>query len=358
MLGRQRRGLSSIFLFILLVVMTLFCTLAVDYGRVKLAEGQLQDAADSGARYGAAGLWKGIAEVRARVAAVGSETNVDGQTVSFDATQDVEFGRWDSSAKTFTVLTGANQSSANAVRVTAQRIASRGNGLNGTFLSAFGSGNISRKASAIAGFGTVDVQIVQDVTGSFGEEIADAKTGDKAVVDWLYDNGKGESQVGLVTFNGTGSTLCDIKPIKGNHGVLISKVNSIAIDSGSGTDIAAGLETALNNYNSSAYVPSQGATKAVILVSDGEPNASSRGAHPGYTDAQLLTLAQQFADQLWAKKVHVYVVFFNRENSTTAANNIKTLIRGNGYFVSVTDASKLPTELASMAKRLPVQILK
>ena len=50
----------------------------------------------------------------------------------------------------------------------------------------------------------------------------------------------------------------------------------------SGSDLATGIQQAINLFNSTAYtsVAPTGTAKAIILSSDGESNASSTGQHP------------------------------------------------------------------------------
>jgi hypothetical protein len=95
-----------------------------------------------------------------------------------------------------------------------------------------------------------------------------------------------------------------------------------------------------------------------VLVSDGQPTANSAGSHPTLNDAQMLSLAQQRADELWAQQVHVYVVFFDRDNDDAAAAKVNSLIRGNGVFVRVPDPSQLPDALSDITKKFPIQLVR
>src|SRR5205814_1601632 len=84
-----------------------------------------QRAADAAARAAVAGLpTPGTAQNNA--VAVGGANLVDGSSMTIDSTNDVEFGTWNASNKTFSVLTGVGRSAANAIRVTAHRSAARG----------------------------------------------------------------------------------------------------------------------------------------------------------------------------------------------------------------------------------------
>jgi hypothetical protein len=62
----------------------------------------------------------------------------------------VEFGLWDTTARSFTVLTGTSRSNANAVRVTVRRTAARGNAIPLVFAQAIGMSTCDVNASAIA----------------------------------------------------------------------------------------------------------------------------------------------------------------------------------------------------------------
>lgn len=119
----------------------------------------------------------------------------------------------------------------------------------------------------------------------------------------------------------------------------------------SGTDIASGFDEAIAAYTASGYVSPSG-DKTVILVSDGQPSADTDGKHPTLNATQMLTLAQTRADTLWSNKVHIYVVFMDATNDTGAANKLKTLIRGNGDFIRVSDPKLLPAALSDLTKKL------
>jgi hypothetical protein len=71
-----------------------------------------------------------------------------------------------------------------------------------------------------------------------------------------------------------------------------------------------------------------------------------------------LALAQQRADEAWAQQIHIYIVFFNRDNNQTAAANVKSLTRGKGDFVQTNSAKELPVLLEEVAKKLPLTLLK
>jgi hypothetical protein len=126
----------------------------------------------------------------------------------------------------------------------------------------------------------------------------------------------------------------------------------------SGTDIAAGLEEAIKVFDDPNYVSTPNTVKAIVLVSDGEPTSDSKGSHPTLNSTQLLTLAQQKADEAWAQKIHIYIVYFNRDGDQTAASRVATLKRGSGDFVQVSNPKLLPDALEDITRKLPLQLLK
>jgi Flp pilus assembly protein TadG len=95
-----------------------FASLAVDYGRVQAARSELQTMADAAARHAIARLAATDNPDVAIAAAqtVAGENRVDGAFRTL-ATHQIEFVSWNSSSRTFSVLTGNNRRNANAVRI-------------------------------------------------------------------------------------------------------------------------------------------------------------------------------------------------------------------------------------------------
>ena len=121
------------------------------------------------------------------------------------ASNDVVFGQWDEGTKTWTP--GATPF--NAVEVTTRRAAVNGNRLNLFLAPILGleSLDIATSAVAYAPPPTAwDVVLVQDVTGSFIDEIEDSKLADQALLDCVSSNFV-NARMGLTTFSGTAPTL-------------------------------------------------------------------------------------------------------------------------------------------------------
>ena len=125
-------------------------SLAVDVGHGRLVKNQLQNAADAAARYAAAGMQTSISVAKSNAVSAAGNNTADGSSVVVDPNNDVEFGSWDKTNHTFTVLTGAAQSGADAVRVTCRRTTARGNPVPLTFGPVIGRSTCDVTASAIA----------------------------------------------------------------------------------------------------------------------------------------------------------------------------------------------------------------
>ena len=134
---------------ILMAVLIGFASFAVDWGRVQADKQALETAAMAAARAAAAQLPNGVTAVQNAAVAWAADNTCDGNSVVINATSDVVFGTWNTTNRTFTVLTGSAQSTANAVQINAHRIASRGNAIPLIFATLLGKSTCDLNASAI-----------------------------------------------------------------------------------------------------------------------------------------------------------------------------------------------------------------
>jgi hypothetical protein len=355
----RRRATVLVYSMFATIALLAIVSLAVDFGRMQLAKTELQSATDAAARYGVKGLSSGTASVKSLVVTAGSENKVNGAGLVIDPTADIEFGEWDPTTKTFTVLTGAAQSSATAIRVTGRLMASRGTAVPLVFGSVFGQTTCDIKSVCVAATSATanDVFLIQDITTSFKEELPDAKIGDQGLLDRMYSFSAPKSRLAIAVHTGWGTTLAPLTEISTNYSYLTSRITSIKVAGStgmpvaSGTDIASGFDEAITAYTAAGYTPPPG-TKNVVLVSDGSPTSDSSGKHPTLNDSQLLALAQTRANTLWSKGVNIYVVFMDSSNDATGAANVKTLMRGSGTFIHVTDPKLLPAALKDMTDKI------
>jgi len=131
-----------------------FVSLGVDVAHVRMVKIELQNAADASARYAAAGMQTSLQVAQNNAVAAAADNTADGVTVAVDPNQDVDFGTWDAGTRTFTALSGAARSSANAVRVTCRHTAGRGNSVSLAFGPVVGKGACDVTAQSVALCGT------------------------------------------------------------------------------------------------------------------------------------------------------------------------------------------------------------
>jgi Flp pilus assembly protein TadG len=116
----SRRGISAIWLIVMIVGLSALASLAVDYGRYEVVKSELRRAADAAARAAASNIGNPAAARTLATNYAGSNA-VDGVMVAIDAANDVRFGRWDPVHRQFTELTAAQESTGDAVKVTTSR---------------------------------------------------------------------------------------------------------------------------------------------------------------------------------------------------------------------------------------------
>jgi hypothetical protein len=146
----RRRGMSMIYTVLSLAALLGFVSLGVDLARVQAAKTELRSAVDAAARAGAGGLATGVSAAQSNAQTIAASQTVDGSALTLDVTNDIEFGTWDLTARTFSVLTGANRSNANAIRITGRRTAARNTAIPLVFAQVLGARTCDITARAIA----------------------------------------------------------------------------------------------------------------------------------------------------------------------------------------------------------------
>lgn len=143
----NHRGSIAVYLVLLMPVLFLVVSLAVDVGRAQTAKTQLQAAVDAATRAAAQELvnFRDNATAAARAKAVASGNRADGRSVVLD-NDEIDFGTWDPATRTFTVDTPVT----NAVRITAHLAAARGRGVPTFFAAMMGRDTVDVHATAIA----------------------------------------------------------------------------------------------------------------------------------------------------------------------------------------------------------------
>ena len=205
----------------------------------------------------------------------------------------------------------------NAVQVTVNLTAARGNPVDMFFANVFGISSENVIASAIAGVKRWDIVVDQDISPSMANDISYAVTAHKTLLA-DFNQYSPTSDFGVTEQSGWGSTWASLQPVGSNYSTVYNAVNTIQVCSNSttasynvyggttssiapttqvmrcsSTDISTGLQQAINMLTAPAYIASipLETNRAIVLSSDGESNASDNGQHPSptYTDAHLRT---------------------------------------------------------------------
>jgi Flp pilus assembly protein TadG len=149
---RSRHGVTLIYVTAGMIVFAGFVSLAIDVAHVWLVHAELQQAADAAARYGLTGLSTDVTTAQNNAVTAAADNTADGASVALNPNTDIDFGTWTPSTQTFTVLTGAAQSGANAIRVRASRTAANGKAVTCFFGSVIGHGSADVHATATGYF--------------------------------------------------------------------------------------------------------------------------------------------------------------------------------------------------------------
>jgi Flp pilus assembly protein TadG len=160
----NRRGVTTVLAAILMVTMLGFVAFGVDVGYMLLVKTQLQVAADSAAMAAAANMSGTQSAMDTVAQQYAAYHQAGGKTVTLQ-TSDIQYGLWDSTARTFT----SSSQAGNAIRVTARRDSSTG-GNNTFFGRIFGINSFNVSASAVALGNPRDICFVVDLSGSMNRD--------------------------------------------------------------------------------------------------------------------------------------------------------------------------------------------
>lgn len=271
---------------------------------------------------------------------------------------DIVLGNWDPATETWT----EGDTPFNAVEITTRRSTINGNRLELFLAPILGLGWLDMEARAVAyarAPSAWDVALVQDVTGSFADEIGDARVADQAMLDCVSTNFS-ESRMGLTAFTGTSHIMTPMLPVGQPEHFSDYVQMSDAIDNlnachprgapssppmpeCSGTHIGIGIERGIEQLDS--YEPVPGVVgQALVIVGDGQPDtrnsASIDYGESTYfhvcggdcSDGDLAQMANLAADDAASKGYDIFVLFYDEGNDDAAAAFFEGLVRGAGEF--------------------------
>jgi hypothetical protein len=142
--------MTVIYVVIIMGILIGFASLGVDWAEVQLAKTQLLEAADAAARAAAGNISNGVTSAQNAAVAYGGYNSVAGTAFLVNPASDIDFGTWNPSTKTFTILTGSARSGANAIRVWGRRTTANGNPIRLSLGPLLGASTIDMQLSSIA----------------------------------------------------------------------------------------------------------------------------------------------------------------------------------------------------------------
>jgi len=303
---RPRRGNITILAALALVVVLGMAAASIDYAVLAMARQQLQDAVDAAALAGAGALQYGIDQVGARQAITdtAAQNRVLGAPLTL-ATGDIQVGAWDEATRSVVPWSPAFTKA--VARVTGRRTLDSANGQVPLFFSRiFGLNAVNLTATATAGVivsthprRPVEICVVQDGSGSFEEEWADAINADWALFNlvnsvamdgdrlsfvafsdqlllssqysWAYQNGRWVKVYKPLykSMTGFGTSRTSLPSEWTTHKTLCLNTTPNGY-----TDPSVAFEWARNDYATNG--DSTNHQQSIVLVSDGMPFGSTQ----------------------------------------------------------------------------------
>jgi hypothetical protein len=116
-----------------------------------------------------------------------------------------------------------------------------------------------------------------------------------------------------------------------------------------GSDLATGLQQAINMFTSPAYISSvpAGTRKAIVVSSDGESNPNPNGQNGSLSVAALNALATSTAQAAWnTHGISVYVLLYTGDGAGASdVAVLRSLVQGEGTYTEVASADQVPAAL-------------
>ncbi|MEA2778822.1 MAG: hypothetical protein QOK29_366 [Rhodospirillaceae bacterium] len=381
-------GNAAIWMALTLPVIVAFSGLGVDLSYVYFQKEKLQAIANAACLAGSMMLPNDTTAVTTALS-YGNQNTPSGYGTVL-RTADVVPGTWSSSTRSFTAnASPSSTSNDTALRCTVRRTTANGNPVPLFFGPIVGWRTMDITRRATASYGTAkawDVTIVQDVSSSFSTQIANSRNADLQLLGCQTGATSSSSQFGLTAMTGHYTNLRPMTSLGTASNVTDMKaaINSLAkcgtggMPACSGSNMAAGLYGALQNFKPTSqpggtYVPSSSLFgKAVVLVTDGAPNASSTtytaadGVPSGTTscpsgksctDADLLSWAKTQSAALGAQQISLYIVYYTGgSGGSSGLANLQSILASNtfgGKLYNTPTATQLSTVMNNVCSVLP-----
>ncbi len=394
---RHRRGNYAILVGLSASTLLGMGALAIDASYVAFVRAQAQAIADIGAHAALVGLREtGDSDDASGVAEAFVNANIlVGNSALIDTAEDLIFGTWDFASRVFDA---EDNEFPNAVQVTIRKTDDSPNGSFETLvMKIFGTSTreVTATAPAIGALRSREIFIVQDVTGSFKDEIGLAQSADLQFLDEISNRNLPNDAIGMVTFVGAAEVFTPLTPVATGSSSIKSQWNNLdycdrnyypwTVDWGgafahptvapmmdcntgnsyykywydSGTNQGAGLyaaiEALLTDGSSDPY-----ALKVIILVSDGRPECTYDPADAAAEDACTAAFTAdgyEAADYADDNNISIFAVSFNETYDATQSAYMEDLVRGYGAFYETPDENDLPAILQTIARSIPISLV-
>jgi Putative Tad-like Flp pilus-assembly len=264
----QRQGVILPLAALLMVFVAGVTAFAIDCGTITLARTQLQAAADAAAISAADALSTSTTAATTAATTIAQANYAGGTHVSVVAASDVEFGDWDTTTSTFTLLTGSAASSANAVRVTCRMSQARGTALTLFFAPIYGKSTTDVSAQAIAvkaasACGFVGLNSIDISGGSFTDSYDSSSAysaGSATAKGNVCSNGNISLSGGLTKVNGNSTAGAGYSTsesggatVTGTTTAATQSLSEAAIDSSAASTTNNDINIPLDNKGKTVY---------------------------------------------------------------------------------------------------------
>ena len=382
----SRRGSYAILVALLLIALLGFAALAIDMSYIRLARLQAQNAADAGAHAALTELrlTRDQDAARSRAEQIVNLNSIAGDAAVIDPNADVTFGGWNFESHSF----DPDAAFVNAVEVVVRREADAPGGSVPLMLARIwgaDAADVRSNGSSVGALRTREMLIVLDVTGSFRDEIGQARAASLTLLDAIAENGFPADKLGMVTFVGAAELFTDLQRVAPNYAAIRAQWSEIdwcnrdyppftltayadyfhpapqmiSCNEGgeswadSGTNQGSGLEAAIAELSDEDDTE-RTALKTIILISDGKPQCVPEGT---ICDDEVADLGIDQADAAAEERISIFSVSFNDTYNEDQSRYLESLTRGYGRFYETPNAEDLPDILAEIAASIPVSIV-
>jgi Flp pilus assembly protein TadG len=304
----NRRGAIAVLAAIFIIVMLGMVAFAVDVGYLSLVRTQLQSAADAAALAGAAATNLSQAESRAAAQQIARLNTAAGRPVQL-ASNDIQFGVWDTASRTF-----SPGQSWNAVKVTARTSPETGGATALFFARIFGMNSVNQQASAIATVNPRDIAFVVDLSGSMNDDtMPGSSTATTALLQNVFDDFGFGSYPGTTQWAGkpllTSSTTDWVNQLTKSGGPLrqssiAAKYRVLSTDS-----------SAVKTWKAYAWVMEQQMGAGFMSAATPAPNAgASYSASPPVSYSYWKYFIDQYPTQLGYQNYLKHMMYYGRND--------------------------------------------